>query len=319
MNEIISEIKKLELETLENIKSSKSYNTTRAYKSDFKNFIIFCSKINKDPINPSIKDISLYLTYLSKQNLKFSTIKRNLVSIVMANRMKGFHIDTKNPLISENIKSIKRKIGTQQIGKKPITLEILKKIINSIYLNNKISKNKKIRDKALILIGFSGGFRRSELINLDLQDIEFVNEGIKIEIKKSKTDQYGQGFIKAIPYFTNNNYCPVLAIKKWIEISLIDKNSIFRKISKSGNIINKRLTDQSVALILKQHMLNANLNPQNYSGHSLRSGFATSTAYSGANERSIMLMTGHKSINMVRRYIKEANLFKNNALNKLEI
>jgi site-specific recombinase XerD len=317
MKNLTSEYKNLEVETLENIKQSRSFNTSRAYKSDFKDFAIFCNNISKKPIKPDIKDISLYLTKLSKENLKFSTIKRRLVSIVIANRLKGYHIDTKNPIISDNLKSIKRKIGSLQIGKKPLSLDDLKKIIISINKNVKIHKNKKLRDKTIILIGFAGGFRRSELVNLDYQDIEFVNEGIKIIIKKSKTDQYGEGFIKAIPYFSNSEFCPVIALKNWFNISYIKKNSIFRKISKSGNILENRLTDQSVALILKYHMLNADLNPNNYSGHSLRSGFATVTANSGAEERSIMAMTGHKSTQMVRRYIKEANLFKNNALNKI--
>ena len=319
MTNLINEIKNLELETLENIKQSRAQNTSRAYKSDFINFIMFCNKIKKNPFKADVQDISLYLTKLSKENLKFSTIKRRLVSIVIANRLKGRHIDTKNPIINDNLKSIKRKIGSIQIGKKPLSLDDLKQIILSINSNIKIHKNKKTRDKAIILLGFSGGFRRSELVNLDYQDIEFVKEGIKIIIKKSKTDQYGEGFIKAIPYFSNSDFCPIVALKNWFENSYIRDKSIFRKISKNGSVLENRLTDQSVALILKFHMLNANLNPNNYSGHSLRSGFATATANSGADERSIMAMTGHKSTQMVRRYIKEANLFKNNALNKINI
>ena len=319
MSNIINNIKNLELETIENIKNSKAYNTTRAYKSDFRDFAIFCKKLNKNPINPNVKDISLYLTSLSKEKLKFSTIKRRLVSLVIANRLKGHHIDTKNPIINENLKSIKRKIGALQIGKKPLVLEDLKKIIIFLGDNNNISKNKYYRDKALILIGFAGGFRRSELVNLDYQDIEFANEGVKIIIKRSKTDQYGEGFVKAIPYFSSKIFCPVFALKDWLNNSYIKNKSIFRKISKSGKVLQNRLTDQSVALILKNHMNFANLNPINYSGHSLRSGFATATANSGADERSIMMMTGHRSATMVRRYIKEANLFKNNALNKIKL
>lgn len=319
MKNEIDIFKSLEIETLENIKTGKAPNTSRAYKSDFKNFSLFCNKINTNPINPELKNISIYLTHLSKQNLKFSTIKRRLVSIVMANRMKGYYVDTKNPLINENLKSIKRRIGSKQTGKKPLSIENLKKIVSSIDKNQSININRRIRDKAIILIGFSGGFRRSELVSLDYQDIEFVDEGVKITLNKSKTDQYGEGFLKAIPYFTNNHFCPVLALKNWFLNSSIKDNSIFRRISKSGKILQSRLTNQSVALILKYHMTNAELEPQNYSGHSLRSGFATETAHSGADERSIMSMTGHKSTQMVRRYIKESNLFKNNALNKIKL
>ena len=318
MNNLISEIKKLELETLENIKYSKAYNTIRAYKSDFKNFTIFCQKLKINPFDCNSKDLSMYLTKISKEKIKFSTIKRRLVSIVIANRLKGNHIDTKNPIISDNLKTIKRKIGSKQVGKKPLLIENLKTIISELE-NNNMHINRKYRDKALLLIGFSGGFRRSELINLDIEDIDFVREGLKIIIKKSKTDQFGEGFLKAIPYFNNKELCPVIALNNWLKISNIKNNSIFRKISKSGNILKNRLSDQSVPLILKNHMKYANIDPENYSGHSLRSGFATTAASFGAEERSIMQMTGHKSTQMVRRYIQEANLFENNALNKLKI
>ena len=165
----------------------------------------------------------------------------------------------------------------------------------------------KIRDKAIILIGFAGGFRRSEIVNIDYDDIEFVSEGIKIFIKRSKTDQSGEGMIKAIPYFENKSYCPVLALKHWIEFSEI----------KSGKIFD--ISDKSVALIIKKYASLAGLDANKYAGHSLRSGFATSAAESGAEERNIMAMTGHKTTQMVRRYIREANLFKNNALSKIKI
>ena len=166
---------------------------------------------------------------------------------------------------------------------------------------------KKIRDKALLLTGFSGGFRRSELVDIEYKDIEFVSEGVKIFVKRSKTDQSGEGMTKAIPYFDNKNFCPVKALKKWTEI--ID--------FKNGKIFN--ISDKSVALIIKKYAYHAGLDSHKYAGHSLRSGFATSTAESGAEERSIMAMTGHKSTEMVRRYIKEANLFKNNALSKIKM
>ena len=164
-----------------------------------------------------------------------------------------------------------------------------------------------MRDKAILLVGFSGGFRRSELVEIEYDDVEFVLEGVKIFIKRSKTDQSGEGMIKAIPYFENKNFCPVVNLKKWIDYSVI----------KSGKIFN--ISDKSVALIIKKYASLSGLDPNKYGGHSLRSGFATSTAESGAEERNIMAMTGHKTTQMVRRYIKDANLFKNNALNKIKI
>ena len=148
--------------------------------------------------------------------------------------------------------------------------------------------------------------------------MDFVSEGLKINLRKSKTDQFAEGSIKGLPYFDKKQFCPVVSIKKWIEISGIKSGSLFRRFTKGSNLSEDRLTDQTVALLIKKYLNLIGIDSKNYSGHSLRSGFATSAAEAGAEERSIMAMTGHKSTEMVRRYIKEANLFKNNALNKIK-
>jgi site-specific recombinase XerD len=224
----------------------------------------------------------------------------------MYHKTKGHYLDTKHPIISENLLGIKRIKGSHQIGKKPILINDLKLIIQAIN-KDKISEFEKLKNKCLILLGFSGGFRRSELVALLIEDIDFVPEGVKILIRRSKTDQSGEGFVKGIPYFENQEYCPVLYLKKYLkELS-----------SSSGKVF--EICDKSVALKIKKYAMLAGLDQNNYAGHSLRSGFATSTAEHGADERNIMAMTGHKTTQMVRRYIKEANLFKNNALNKIKI
>tara|TARA_B100000767_G_C19681011_1_gene499582 strand:- start:560 stop:1207 length:648 start_codon:yes stop_codon:yes gene_type:complete len=213
---------------------------------------------------------------------------------------------------------IKRRKGSNQKGKKPLLISNLKLIIDVIDQQSK-EEIKKLRDRSVILIGFSGGFRRNEIVSLDYDDLDFVTEGLKINIRRSKTDQFGEGSIKALPYFDNSQYCPVVSVKKWINISKINSGSLFRRFTKGSKLSDNRLTDQTVALLIKEYLELAGIDSRNYSGHSLRSGFATSAAESGAEERSIMAMTGHKSTEMVRRYIKEANLFKNNALNKIKI
>ena len=317
MNELVTDLKSLHEETLNNLKSSKSNNTLRAYKSDFKDFGGFCAKhgLNSLPTEPKV--VSLYLTHLSK-NSKISTLRRRLVSIGMVHKLKGHYLDTKHPIIIENLLGIKRVKGSYQKGKKPILINHLKSIINVID-EQKIDEIKKARDKALLLVGFAGGFRRTELISIDHEDLEFVTEGVKIIIKRSKTDQFGEGMTKGIPYFSNQKYCPVNNLKKWLELSNIKSGPIFRRFAKGSVLTNYRLTDQSVVLIIKIYLNLAGIENKNYSGHSLRSGFATVAAESGADERSIMTMTGHKTTQMVRRYIREANIFKNNALNKIKI
>jgi site-specific recombinase XerD len=318
MNNLITDLKALQEETLNNLKSSKSLNTIRAYKSDFKDFGAFCAKHNFKTLPTDPKIVSLYLTYLSGRDAKMSTLRRRLVSISMIHKLKGHYLDTKHPVIIENLMGIKRTKGSFQRGKKPLLINQLKAIINVIN-KEKIDEIKKIRDKTIILVGFGGGFRRTELISIDHEDLEFVPEGVKITIKRSKTDQFGEGMIKGLPYFSNREYCPVAHLKKWLEISKIKNGSIFRRFTKGCSLSKNRLTDQSVVLLIKDYLNLAGIENKNYSGHSLRSGFATVSAESGADERSIMAMTGHKTTQMVRRYIKEANLFKNNALNKIKL
>ena len=318
MNEIITDIKALQEETLLNLQSSKATNTVRAYKSDFKDFCLFCAQNGFKALPSDPKIVSLYLTYLSTKDNKMSTLKRRLVSIGVIHKLKGYYLDTKHPSIIENIMGIKRRNGSFQKGKKPILINYLKLIIDVIDQEKK-EDIKKLRDRSIILIGFSGGFRRNEIVSLDYDDLDFVPEGLKINLKRSKTDQFGEGFVKALPYFDNSLYCPVNSLQKWLEISKINSGPLFRRFTKGSKLSENRLTDQTVALLIKEYLMLAGIDSRNYSGHSLRSGFATSAAEFGVEERSIMAMTGHKSTEMVRRYIKEANLFKNNALNKFKV
>ena len=305
MNNLITDIKSLELETIKNLRNSKSSNTLRAYQSDYNDFSLFCSKNGFQAMPTQPKILALYITHLASYS-KYSTLKRRLASISIIHKTKGHYIDTKHPIIVENLMGIKRTNGSNQKGKKPLLINDLKLLIKAID-ESKEKNIRKIRDKALVLIGFSGGFRRSELVDIEYEDVEFVEEGVKIFVKRSKTDQSGEGMTKAIPYFDNINFCPVKALNKWVVEAELKEGKIFN------------ISDKSVALIIKKYANYAGLDAQRYAGHSLRSGFATSTAESGAEERNIMAMTGHKSTEMVRRYIKEANLFKNNALNKIKI
>ena len=318
MNNIITDISALKEETLLNLQSSKANNTVRAYKSDFTDFSLFCAQNGFKSLPSEPKIVSLYLTHLSVKDAKISTLKRRLVSIGVIHKLKGYYLDTKHPSIIENIMGIKRRKGSIQKSKKPILISYLKQIINVIDELDK-KEIKKLRDRSIILIGFSGGFRRNEIVSLDYDDLDFVPEGLKINLRRSKTDQFGEGFTKALPYFDSSVYCPVVSLKKWLDVSKIASGPLFRKFVKGSKLSENRLTDQTVALLIKEYLRLAGIDSKNYSGHSLRSGFATSAAESGVEERSIMAMTGHKSTEMVRRYIKEANLFKNNALNKIKI
>ncbi|MDB4023292.1 tyrosine-type recombinase/integrase [Pelagibacteraceae bacterium] len=259
MNNIISKINELKKETSINLGCSKSLNTLRAYRSDFAHFKVFCLELSLPFLPTTPKVISLYLTHLSKSS-KYSTLKRRIASINVIHGLKGHHIDTKHPIIRDNLQGIKRKIGTYQNGKKPLLINTLHTIIDLIDTNKVNKYITSVRDKAIILIGFSGGFRRSEVVNLRNSDLEFVSEGVKISLRKSKSDQYGEGMIKAIPYFNNKKYCAVVALQEWLSARKLNNELIFP------------YSDKTVSLILKKHLNLIGLDSHLYSGHSLRSG-----------------------------------------------
>ena len=193
-----------------------------------------------------------------------------MVSIGGIHKLKGYYLDTKHPSIIENIMGIKRRKGSIQRGKKPLLINSLKQIINVIdeVINEEI---KRLRDRSIILIGFSGGFRRNEIVSLDYEDLDFVEEGLKITLRKSKNDQFGEGTTKGLPYLANLQYCPVVSIRKWIEISKINSGALFRRFNKGSKLSEHRLTDQTVALLIKEYLKLAGIESKNYSGHSLRS------------------------------------------------
>ena len=209
MNDLVTDVKNLELETLKNLRSSKASNTLRAYKADYKDFARFCIKHGFKSMPTEPKIISLYLTHLS-QTSKFSTLKRRLASISVIHKLSGHYIDVKHPVITENLMGIKRVKGSYQKAKKPILINELKLIVDVI--DKDINEERKTRNRALILVGFAGGFRRSELVAILFEDIDFVPEGVKIFIRRSKTDQSGEGMTKGIPYFSKSEYCPVISL-----------------------------------------------------------------------------------------------------------
>src|SRR5210317_2479049 len=239
MNNIITDIKALQEETLLNLKSSKALNTIRAYKSDYKDFGLFCAQNGFKSLPSEPKIVSLYLTHLSTNEVKISTIKRRLVSIGVIHKLKGHYLDTKHPLIIENIMGIKRRKGSIQTGKKPLLINNLKIIIDVID-KQKNEKIKRQRDRSIILIGFSGGFRRNEIVSLNYEDLDFVQEGLKINLRRSKTDQFGEGSVKGLPYFDHSQYCPVVSIQKWIEMSKISSGALFRRFSKGLKLTENR-------------------------------------------------------------------------------
>jgi integrase len=169
------------------------------------------------------------------------------------------------------------------------------------------------RDRALLLIGFAGAFRRSELVGLDVEDLTFSSDGLAVTLRRSKTDQEGAGRKIGIPYGSNPDTCPVRALQAWLDASVITAGPIFRSVNRHGQLQPGRLSDRAVALIVKRCVEAAGKDARKFAGHSLRAGLATAAAIGGASERSIMAQTGHRSVMMVRRYIRDGSLFRENA------
>ena len=216
------------------------------------------------------------------------------------------------PLVSETIKGIRRTKGTAQAGKRPLLTEQLRAMIRALPENLQ-----GVRDRSLLLVGFAGGFRRSELAGLAVQDIAVETDGLVITLHRSKTDQEGQGRKVALPYGSHPETCPVRAYREWLEAAGIVNGAVFREIDRHGRLQATALNKDSVGLIVKRAAARIGLDPADYAGHSLRAGLATQAYLNGANEVAIMQQTGHRSLATVRKYIRDGSLFRDNPASKL--
>ncbi|GIP45063.1 hypothetical protein J45TS6_35220 [Paenibacillus sp. J45TS6] len=293
------------------VSNAKAKNTVRSYQSDWRHFTSWCDNFGLPSLPTTEETYALYLTSLAKDGYKASTIQRRISAITQAHTAAGYESPTSNK-IRLVWAGIKRTIGTEEKGKDPIILDTLKQILD--VLPDRLLG---IRDRALLLLGFAGAFRRSELVGIDVEDIKPVKEGIVISLKTSKTNQEGKKEVVAIPYGVNPDTCPVHATNKWLEAANISEGAVFRSINRHGQVSEKRLSDKAVAIIVKRYIDAVGLNEEDYSGHSLRSGFATTAAILGKSERSIMKQSRHKSDYMVRKYIRHTSLFEENAANDI--
>lgn len=292
--------------------NSKAKNTRKAYYSDWKCFSDWCAEEGVSSLPAEAETVVAYLSYLFTKKKKPSTIARQKSTISQAHATAGYDSPTTAKIVIDTMKGIKRELGIMRNKKNPLLAEDIKLICE------KKEDLRDLRDCALLLIGFSGAFRRSELISLNAEDVRFTREGIRIILRRSKTDQEGAGMEKGIAYGSNPDTCPVRILQDWLEAAQIKEGPLFRQINKYGQISKKRLASpHSVARIVKEYVHRIGLPEEQYSGHSLRAGFATEASGNGASLDDIMRQTGHRSVEMVREYIRKQNLFKNNASTKL--
>jgi integrase len=215
---------------------------------------------------------------------------------------------TKQPLVGAIMSGIRRKKGAQQHGKDPLLSEQMRKLVAACGedLNG-------VRDRTLLLVGFAGGFRRSELAVIEVSDLEFSASGLTIQVRRSKTDQEGVGRRVGIPFGADSDTCPVRALKRWLAESGIVVGPVFRSVRQNGTIKKSALNPDSIAWIIKRAARRAGLDEEVFAGHSLRSGHVTQASLNKVSERAIMRQTGHRSSKSLDRYVRVLGLFEENA------
>jgi site-specific recombinase XerD len=295
-------------DAMEYAANSKSANTTRAYKNDWQDFTAWCAEQGLVALPATAETVALYVTAKAAK-CKVSTLERRLGAVSQAHKAAGHApISTRLEPLHSVWQGIKRVKGTAQHGKAAAQTADIRAMVETLP-----DTLLGVRDRALLLIGFAGAFRRSELVSLDADQVQYSKEGLVVTLVRSKTDQEAQGRKVGIPYGSNPATCPVRAYQAWIETSGIKDGAVFRSVNRHGHVQNGRLSDKAVALVVKRCAEAAGLDASQYAGHSLRAGLATSAAAAGVSERAIMAQTGHRSVNMVRRYIREGSLFRENA------
>ena len=293
------------------IRASKAENTLQDYSADWRDFCGWSEAHGISPLPATPEAVAAYIAECAS-HLKPGTIQRRLNAIAEAHKAARLDSPTHAALARNTMKGIRRTIGTAP-GQKAATLTADIRAMVDATDAGIIG----IRDRALILLGFAGAFRRSELVGLDVEDCAFSKDGLTVTLRRSKVDQEGVGRKIGIPYGSNPETCPVRTMQAWIEQAAITVGPVFRSINRHGHVKAGRLSGIDVARVVKKLVKRAGLDASQYAGHSLRAGHATSAAIAGASERSIMAQTGHKSVQMLRRYIRDGNLFRENSAGKL--
>ena len=290
-------------------RAARAGSTIRAYTHDWRQFRAWCEVNGFVSLPASPQTVILYSTDLAKNHgKKWNTLSRRLAAISQLHSQAGLESPTRSWTVKQFLQGLRRELGTAPVRKRPVLVadlqDILKQIPESLPGQ---------RDRALLLLGFTGAFRRSELVGLDVKDIEVQRGGIALTIGRSKTDQEGQGRTLGIPYGADEATCPVRALEAWCNAAGIQAGPLFRPVNRHGSVLANRLSGEGVAIVVKRYVEKLGYDPARFAGHSLRAGLATSAAAAGKSERAIMNQTGHRSLTTLRRYIRDGNLFRENA------
>jgi integrase len=289
--------------------AGRSPGTRRVYESAFALFKAWCTQHQACPLPAQPRTVAFYLTD-GAAHYRATTLDLHLAAIAYAHRAAGLLIPTTHQAVREVRTGVRRTHGAAAVGKAALMTEDLRRVVG--LLDQSPGGQ---RDRALLLLGFAGAFRRSELVGLDIDDLEFTPRGIRVQLRRSKTDQEADGRPVGIPYGAITETCPVRAVEQWLAhvrsvLPGYDHGPLFLRLDAGGRLRLARLSDRGVARVVQRWAKRAGLDPARFAGHSLRAGLATSAAAAGVSERAIMNQTGHRSLTMVRRYIRDGELFR---------
>jgi integrase len=287
------------------IQNSIAENSRRAYLSDLREFEKAGYSV---PATPD--EVAQYLA-VSASSLSVATLVRRLASLSKTHDARGLPNPTQSPLVRATLRGIKRTYGCAQRQAKALCRDDLLQVLDATG-----DSVKDLRDRALLLVGFAGALRRSELVGLNVEDLEHAREGLILHLRRSKTDQEAQGQNIGIPR-ARGRWCPVAALTNWLQVSAIGSGPVFRPLDRAGRVGEARLSGDAVAVIVRERVEAVGLDASGYSGHSLRAGLATSAAQAGVPMWKIRTQTRHASDAMVARYVRDGGLFSQNAAGAL--
>ncbi len=294
--------------------SALSANTRRGYRADWTDFSVWCKARSADSLPASPETVASYLADRA-QSLRTSTLARRKVAISQAHELAGMPSPCKDARVRTVWQGIAREHGAPPVKKRALALSDLRMLVASCG-DDLIGR----RDRAILLVGFTSGMRRSEIVSLNVQDMVVEEgEGIKFLLRRSKTDQHGAGREIGVPVGRQSATCPVLAIRAWIHAAGISEGPLFRSFSRWGTIRNRRLSAFGISLIIKRRTASLGLDSRQYSGHSLRSGLVSACAKANVPEHAIMKATGHRSVATLRQYIQSASVLRDHPAKSLDM
>jgi site-specific recombinase XerD len=286
----------------------RAENTIRAYRSDWRDFDSWCQHLGAASLPATNEIVAAYIAHLADCGCKASTIQRRITAISQAHEAASCDSPTKTKLVRATMSGVRRAIGIAQHGKQPLLTADIRTMCQAIP-DDLVG----LRDRALILLGYAGAFRRSELAAIRWEDLDFKADGVIVFLTRSKIDQEASGRQVGIPYGSNPATCPVRCLAAWRHICRVDSGPVFRRLDAKGRLQSMPISSKMVATVVKRAARRVGLDSAQYAGHSLRAGLATQAALNGVSERVIMSQTGHRNLNTVRKYIRQGSLFRENA------